>query len=422
MQARSLTNNKKCRNYQMSNRLKYFTISVTKGCGVADQINQWSGFYKLGLSLGYKYVHTPLRNYRSSDKIYNFLAINNYFFFKKILFVWLLKVRRYTVVDLELNDELLKAHNVYTFQELQSFVKDYISEQSSLINKSLLIRFKVTGRRKFLSLIQLQIPNFLDGLDLRSIYFRSRIINPRRSRFVEDKLKLLVHIRQGDTALIETPWQTLLPIKKPKSLQFTEVKDLSDPRFNYFIRVNEFYDFIKKFTSGFEDDIFSTVISSDGFERAFQKIYRNINRLNWSSEQIEAIKKSESLYNDKSFHIFKKIKHSVCLIGENDENLFDLIHSSLMADIIVVGTQQRMLPTLIANYYDLDNPVIMILLYKAEKFTNHQETLSLHKDKLERLSLHKDKAQLIPINLNHYDIEDVVSRVKNYLREISKLT
>ncbi|MDJ0690797.1 MAG: MIOREX complex component 7 [Xenococcaceae cyanobacterium MO_188.B32] len=406
----------------MSNRLKYFTISVTKGCGVADQINQWSGFYKLGLSLGYKYVHTPLRNYRSSNKIYNFLAINNYFFFKRILFVWLLKVLRYTVVDLELNDELLKAHNVYTFQELQSFVKDYISEQSSLINKSLLIRFKVTGRRKFLSLIQLQIPNFLDGLDLRSIYFRSRRINPRRSRFVEDKLKLLVHIRQGDTALIETPWQTFLPIKRPKSLQFTEVKDLNDPRFNYFIRVNEFYDFIKKFTSGFEDDIFSMVISSDGFERAFQKIYRNINRLNWSSEQIEAIKESESLYNDKSFHIFKKFKHSVCLIGENDENLFDLIHSSLMADIIVVSTQQRMLPTLIANYYDLDNPVIMILLYKAEKLTNHQETLSLHKDKLERLSLHKDKAQLIHVNLNHYDIEDVVSRVKNYLREISKLT
>lgn len=406
----------------MSNKLKYFTISVTKDVGLADQINQWSSLYKLGLSLGYKYAHTPLKNHRSSNKIYDFLGINNYFLFKRILFIWLRKVLMYTVIDINLNDELLKNNNVYNFQELQSYIKDYISEQSSLINKNLLIRFKITGRRKFLSLIQLQMPNFLDGLDLRSIYFRFRRINTRRSKFVEGKLKLLVHIRQGDTAIIETPWQTFLPIKRPKSLQFTEVKDFSDPRLNYFIRVNEFYDFIKKLTSCFEANIFSTVISSDGFERAFNKIHRNINRLNWSSEQIEAIKKSESSYNDKSFHIFKKIKHSVCLIGENDENLFDLIHSSLMADIIVVGTQQRMLPTLISNYYDLDNPVIMILLYKAEKFTKQQETLSLYQNKLEKLSLHKDKAQLIPVNLNHYDIEDVVFRVKNYLRERSKLT
>ena len=397
-----------------SNKLQYFTISVKESAGFTDQIYQWNSFYKLGLSLGYKYAHTPLKNYRSSNKIHNFLGINNYFFFKRILLFWLRKVRMYTVVDLNLNDELLKAYNINTFQELQSFVRGYISEQSNLINKSLLIRFKVLKHPwgKCLSLIQLQVPHFLDGLDLRSIYFKNRRINPRRSRFIEGKLKLLVHIRQGDTALIETPWQTFLLTNKPKSLRYTEVKnDLSDPRLNYFIRVNEYCDFIKKFTSYFDDDIFSMVISSDGFERAFQNIYRKINRFNLSSDRIEALKKSEFLYNNDKFHIFKKFKHSVCLIGENDENLFDLIHSSLISDIVVVGAQQHMIPKLIANYYDLDNPVIMILLYKKKKISKLAENLSL-----------LGKAKLIPVNLNHYDIEGVVSRVKNHLRERSKLT
>lgn len=396
----------------MSNKLQYFTISVRKGVGFTDQIYQWNSFYKLGLSLGYKYAHTPLKNYRSSNKIYDFLGINNYFFFKRILLVWLLKFRKYTVVDLELNDELLKNRNIYNFQELQSFVKDYILEQSNLMNKSLLIKLKLNYPcGKLLSLIQSQIPHFLDGLDLHSIYFKSRRINPRRARFIEGKLKLLVHIRQGDTALVETPWQTFLSTKRPKSLKYTEVKDLSNPRFNYFIRVNEYYDFLKKFTSYFDDDIFSMVISSDGFERAFQEIYNKISKFNLSSEQVETLKKSEFSYNNNIFQIFKKFKHSVCLIGENDKNLFDLIHSSLMADIIVVGTQQRILPKLIANYYDLDNPVIMIVLYKKEKMPNLGENLSL-----------LDKAKLIPVNLNHYDIEDVVSIVKNHLKQRARIT
>ena len=211
-----------------------------------------------------------------------------------------------------------------------------------------MIVFKlISGGRKFLSWIHSKIPDFPDQLDLRKVYFSQRKRRPIKSRFIEGKIKLLVHIRLGDIGTVKTPWNTFIPLIGPKKMD--EIANLNDAECNYILDIKNYYDFIQKFISYFDSELFSIVVSSDGYKAAFKKIKRNIKKFDFDSNQLKALKRIEVTYDQENFSIFKDFKNLVCIVGENDNNLYDLIHSSLMADIIIIGDQQRMLPKLIAQ-------------------------------------------------------------------------
>ncbi|MGK7937244.1 MAG: hypothetical protein AB4206_15875 [Xenococcaceae cyanobacterium] len=436
----------------------YFTISGGNSQGFTDQLLIFSGFYKLGLSLGYRYAHTKFRNSRSSNKVYSFLGFNEHFAFqlddflgleipfalkvyiflggynyrldpidrkyefssptrliKKIIRFGLEKTlfHKFKLVNIRLSDEILKNNKISDLHELQNFVKNLVSNNSNSTNKQIIVQFQlISGGYQFLHSINSKIRNFSDGLDLRSIYFKTRRKHPRKSRFMEEKLKLLVHIRQGDTAVIKTPWQTFIQTfipEKGKRDIVTEFENINDVA-NNLIEINDFYNFVKNIISYFDENIFSIVVCSDGYKRGFRKIYHNADQINLTSDKIQELRKTETLY-EKKFEIFKNIKNSTLLVGENDENLYNLIHSSLIADIIVFGVQpckpMPMISKLIANYYDLDNPPIIILLFKTEEPPHHEQTLSL---------LDSRKAKIIPVRLDNINFEDVVTRISQEIK------
>lgn len=89
--------------------------------------------------------------------------------------------------------------------------------------------------------------------------------------------------------------------KKRKELELTEVDNINDLGFDHILSVDDYYDFVKNFIPHFDDDLFSIVVSSDGYYRAFENIYEKIHRFNFTTDQIEELRKAEISYDQKKF-------------------------------------------------------------------------------------------------------------------------
>ena len=400
---------------------KYFTV-ITGNGGVADQILQFGSLYKLGRSLGYEYTHSRLTNNRSSKTIYQFLGINNYFLPRSLVLLKLkslFRLQKPKFINFEFNKNIATKNKIENLKDLQNYIKQHVCKVlNDSDNRVFIIRFKCVGyAEKIYSMINLEIPELPNDFDLLDIYKKARQKEPIQSRFPNKKIKLLIHIRQGDTSIIETPWQTYIPvlgihqrIKLKKTIEYDKLieaeKDLKhvDP-LDYFF-------FVQKLISYFEEDIFSMAIFSDGYERAFELISKNSKNLNFSLGQIQELENTKKSYNKEKFKLFSSLKDTAVFIGERDKSLHDLIHSSLYADIIIIGNQQKMIPKLIANYYDLENPPIMIVLYKTTKLPN-DDNYANHW--AETIGLSSKKAKVIPVKLDDYNMEYVVSNVKSHI-------
>ena len=420
----------------------YFTLFNVdqKKVGFTDILMRWSTLYKLGVSLGYIYVHQPIIC-KNTSNIYNFLGFNNSFDLQLDNFLDLhhspnkktynyrdfdyssiansrysprtlvskiknfivdnIFLSRYRLVDIVINETLLQKYNITNLNDLQNYVNNTVSQQVDNQKKITLIRFQLSGaRKKFYYLINSQLADFPDRLNLRNSYFRAREKQPVESKFLADKLKLLVHIRQGDTAFIETPWKTFIPVYGKKL--FTELNDPSQGGYADLIDVNDYYHFVKKFTDYLDAEKFSVVVSSDGYKKAFSLLYDNLSQLDFDSEQIKQLQTTEDLYK-KKFDVFDDFKYITYLIGETDENLYNLIHSTLEADIIIMGFRNTlgMLLKIIAHYYDFDNPPIIIELYKKRKPFDSKSLLGID----------SNKAEIIPVKLDDCNWKDLMLRV-----------
>ena len=408
--------------------------------GFTDILMRWSTLYKLGISLGYTYVHKPIVC-KNTSNIYDFLGFNNSFDLKLDNFLNLhspsnekiynyrdfdyssivnyrysprtlvSKIKnfivdniffiRYQLVDIVINETLLTKYSITNLNNLQTYVKNRVLRQAHNPQKITLIRFQLSGaRKKFYYLINSQLTDFPDRLNLRTSYFEARDKQPIESNFIADKLKLLVHIRQGDTAFIETPWKTFIPVYG-KNL-FTELNDPSQGGYADLIDVDDYYNFVKKFTEYLDTEKFSLVVSSDGYKKAFSLIYDRLSHFNFNSEQIKQLQQTEILYQ-KKFNIFDEFKYITYLIGETDENLYSLIHSTLEADIIIIGFRNTlgMLLKIIAHYYDFDRPPIIIELYKQRKPFDSKSLLGID----------SRKAKIIPVKLDDCNWEDLMLEV-----------
>lgn len=420
----------------------YFTLCNVdqKKVGFTDILMRWSTLYKLGTSLGYIYVHESIRCQNNTD-IYNFLGLNDSFKLKlddflnldqtinkkvygfrefdyssivnspysprtlvnkyKNFIIDKIFFNQYQLVDIIINEALFQKYNISNLTDLQKHIKNIANPQIKSNTKIILFRFQLSGaRKKFYHLINSQLANFPDGLNLLHSYFQARDKQPIRSRFLPHKLKLLIHIRQGDTAFIETPWKTFIPVYG-KNL-FTELNDPSQGGYADLIDVNDYYHFVKKFTEYLDAEKFSLVVSSDGYKKAFSLLYDNLNQFNFDSEQIKQLQQTEIVYK-KKFNIFDKFKYITYLIGETDENLYNLIHSTLEADIIIMGFRNTlgMLLKIIAHYYDFDNPPIIIELYKKRKPFDSKSLLGID----------SRKAEIIPVKLDDCNWEDLMLKV-----------
>ena len=404
-------------NFNQFRKAINFTI-IPAPSGFTDQLLQFMMFYKLGLSLGYKYIHTDFYSNRSSQKVYNFLGFNRYW----CVNIKNIDLQNYSLIYLRFdNDNLDELKSMKSLKELQQYCNNFL-EQYNYAQKNPIVIFRLQGisrsRVELLSLINSEIASYQDNLSLRNIYFEYTQNQVKTKKiFTPEKIKLLIHIRAGDIAHIKTPWGFF--IKSIKRLQDESKKfDKDLNRINCFVNqvnsldVNDYYQFAKDFIYCLGKQNISTVVFSDGYKRTFDFIQKNIQQMKLTTEETREIFKLSNSYESKEFCRFNNLQNCTCIIGESDEKLFDLIRSCMIADIFIIGSEQRMIPKFIANYYDIERPPIIFILYK------NRDLSSIMKTHFEDLRLDSWKVTMIPVDLDSYQISDLVSVVKNQMNFI----
>lgn len=425
----------------------YFTI-LPSNAGFTDQLFQFSTFYKLGLSLGYVYLHSDFANTRpGAEDIYDFLGFNAHFAesrltgktkayrsmgtnncFGKEGASWKNKLKRkvkfwtaykllfrgFNFIDIGMGQSVPLGDNTEPVEGLKHLIGELVSRKCKRNSKKKnVVRFYLTSGRAFFGemapLINQQIPYFQDHLDLRSTYFKLRETKPLPSRYIDGKLKLLVHIRLGDTALIETPWHSFIPLWSDLCISpLKEYPDKSDELFSQVMDVDDFAYFLKKFNALFATDDLSIAVFSDGHKTAFKELFRQIDDLKLSDDKIHALRESAPTHEEKKFSIFDDVKNCVRLVGETNEDLQELVHSALTADVIVVGCHQRMVPKFMATYYDvsLKNPPIIISLYRG-RVPRYQL----------KIGLDEQKAKLYPVDINKLESDDALTDLAQEIKQ-----
>ena len=384
----------------------YFTI-IPSNAGFTDQLLQFSTYYKLGLSLGYVYVHSNFTNRRhGAESIFDFLGFNDQFAGNRLtsrekLYGWMgvsnnfggeskswhrkirdklkywplhkLFFRKFNFIDIGLGDTVPVEEDAEPAAGLCALIRNVVGcNRTPDSGRKNVVRFYLTGGKFFFEklapALNRQLPYFPDGLDLRASYFQQEAFGSRPSQYLDGKTRLLVHIRLGDTALIETPWRSFVPLWAYWCISpLKEYADKSDRLFRKLMDVEDFALFLRKFYTLLDADDLSTVVFSDGYKAAFRDLFQKLGDLRLSNEKIRALKESAGTYEARRFSVFDEFQNCVCRVGETNEDLQQLVHAALNAEVVIVGCHQRMIPKLLATYYDskLESPPIIISLHKG---------------------------------------------------------
>lgn len=345
-----------------------FTVHISKG-GFTDYLYQFSTFYKLGLSLGYGYLHSPLRNVRSSERVFDFLGFEALFprptGMASLRESGLRAVA--SVVDVPLNDSILADAGVGDFPSLQEYVRALVAARHRALRPTI-VRFRwksETKGRWFFRWVQDAMDRFPDGLDLRNAYFRFGGGREMKPSFPPGRIGVVLHVRQGDTALVRTPWGTAIPQRGPNA--FRQVADPGDLETAHSIEVGEYARFLGTFVRAWGNDAPSVRVFSDGFALGIRKVLSRAGEIPLTASQCNSLRESVAQVDEREFAVFDDVPGVTCHVGETDDNLFRLVHATLTADVVIVGDQQKMLPKLLANYADPARPAIVVVLHKVER-------------------------------------------------------
>ncbi len=428
------------RKLSLMTRHIYFSIQP-KYAGFTDQLLQFSALYELGQSLGYTYWHEPFLSPRSSSadllscnqqrllklqlkwpglsrifnikipfNVYDFLGIDDYFWVKHDG----CDLSNTTKAILIFNDRLAEENEIDDLVDLQAYIRQFAADHSGS-QEAILLRFVLEGRWPVWQIIRQEMAGEASDLDLRGIYFQKRRRQSWPSLFAEGKVKTVVHMRLGDTAVLPTPWNTFIPLWSRGSAfqEYAQIKDI--PTGHRLIQPEEYFHFFQGLTFNLGEAL-SALFFSDGYERAAQKLRSGFkqNKLDLSAAQYAALHQSLQSFDEIKFKPFEQIEDGRLFVGETPENLCHLIHSFLMADLVIIGSQLWMFPKLAALYFDRETMPLVIVLHKAEE-----------EDAVWRyggLNLGERKEQFIFVNINRPDYEEISSRLSRYLAQNRQFT
>lgn len=378
----------------------YFTV-WTNDVGFTDKLCQFNAFYKLGRSLNYFYVHSPLQSPRSSLCAFDFVGLNQYLSNSARR-----PIANFSYLDIPIGQPLLEKTG-RSFDNLQNYIRKRVAQAQAQTSQSLVVRFGIgTGGRDVYPIIHKGCSCLPDEVDLFTIYREARRLEPRQSLFTDNKIRVLVHMRQGDTAVIETPGQTFISVWNAKPKEYMQEFDSFEQLSKDHIEVEPFYDFALAFQLQFEDQL-SLVFCSDGYRAAFDDLFQKIETFHLDDQRMESLQKLREIYDYRKYSSFNSFSEAVVQVGETDQNFCDLVNSAIEAEIIVTGTQQTMIVQLLSRFYDLRRPKIILMLHRGGMIPDRQ----WH-------DLPEDKAILILVDVENYDIREVTTSVRRELLRV----
>lgn len=395
----------------------YYTIELHRS-GFTDQLIQFVVIHNIGSALLLKFIHTDIysarsftenqttekkseRNYDYKD-VYDFLGINNFLndvsgkkFSKK----------NTKIVNYDLNDDsFFGKRGIAKKKYLAAYVKLDLLNLLDSSDEDILVNFRLKGHGSFYNIYNYSEDYYKCKYDFRELYENERQKKPLSMKVNSEAHTLFVHIRQGDTAVLRTPWNTFVLVWGRMKNAFKEFSSFEEIGNNIVLSVEVYHRFLNDLFRNIGKNIFSTIVFSDGYHRSFQKIYINKEKMNWSESKWEKMKSFETKYNDETFRIFSEFDNVIICIGEEIGKLYELIHSLLNAKVVIIGTQQKMIPKLLSIYCNPENMPLVIVLTNETYYS------------LSSFSRTELQPFFIRVNVNDYNMETIATIVNQFLQ------
>ncbi len=373
---------------------------------MADHLNSYKIFRKLGLSLGYAYCHTRLTSTRHllpnspprwigkvrffekawywlsarlgkvisrtisrtiSQEIYDFLGLNQYFASDKTS-PDASRFPKKSCCHITLSDQLLQENNISSYKALERHIKNLVSQRKKPGFPLLLVLQRSIPLEE-VSRILHTIPDPTDPLDFRAAYFQRQKKHPVQSGFARGRLKILAHLRLGDRGVAYTPWGTWI-YNPPRLYRWRQCPSEND---FWQVTATDFYQFMQKLLEHFPPDTTDAQIFSDGFEHTIKGICRRnliVPPLAWTESRL--LEKSLKCQQRLLVSQLKSLPNSTCFIGEKKSQLFKLVHAAVEADLFIAAFPgQSHLLTCLADFYrDRTNMPVVLLLHKLSRVKN----------------------------------------------------
>ncbi|MFT4613010.1 MAG: hypothetical protein ACI9NT_000143 [Bacteroidia bacterium] len=399
----------------------YYSIHVTQRVGFTDQTMLVALLCKLGALLELQYHFTPVHDSISSrhsgisadldwegkntgqySGIFDYVGFDNFFAQRSKT----ASVEAMSCVDIVFARNTVGKQQFTNSQDMISAVKALIVGALPNGDAPLHVRFEIARQGDVVKWLH-ELPNDLLDFNYTDIYWKFRAQHCVSEVFDSKAPKLLMHIRQGDTAVIETPWKSYVQIWGKGKDPYCERERVNDIQDNVVITVADFEIFYTELKSQLTVSSLSTLVHSDGFSRAFFKLNKRLDRLDLNAEKIELLQQSREGYNDRAFKVFEKHTEAKLFVGEDLDLLYELIHAFYTCDILIVGTQQRMLAKQYAFSF-------------LEEHEGHASPLlvTLYKREAPDYAIYGNphmQDRCLNVDLTNYDIVDVAAQVTAFL-------
>ena len=362
-------------------KIRKFTV-LPNGAGFTDQLSQLKAFYRLGVMMKMEYVYYPFVSARSDERysklekstwdyvsrsdvvsgadiidlyrrlnrcqdIYNGLGIRAYLSCKYGVF-------NKTVIftKIKISDDLLVGKSQYDISVLKSEVEKRIEIQCSLYNEVIPVFVLVGKRRAIFTLIASE--NFSKKLDI--FYGYECKLNAK-------KIDAVFHLRLGDTACYETPWDTHICVNRRKKEFMNESLTKQYLENGEYITDAEYFNCLKLIVDA--NCIKSMKVFSDGYEIAYKIVESSAKKIGYESRKLMEIKKRNGkYYNDRLKNMFLNYKNEM-YIGTSNIQLRKLVAYILGASVVVTSSRQRMIVKFCATIGIVDSR--LLILYKKRK-------------------------------------------------------
>ncbi len=334
----------------------YFLLHIDPYSGLGDRLNYWRIYYDICRSMGWNYIHQPLDTKRSdhNNNIFDFLGFNEAL---SELFPADEKIREAKIIYIPLmsRDELgslssKDAQNIIMCMVRQQLYRNrlklllpwisktgerrrtgssaivvHISPYNGKVNAilhRLLLRSNHTRTPTRENLPQNWLTKFREASTsyallipyLRRAYEEARIKHPYPSKFKSGKIKILIHVREGDRGVIRTPWQQWI-------VRGQALDSLRDFKGQFpLLAIEEYLPIIKQVLQWLDPNDSSILTLSDGYKRPFSDIYHRQEKYPFlSKDQLRELRDIEDTYEERVFKPFSEISDTT--IGENYDNL-----------------------------------------------------------------------------------------------------
>ena len=344
-----------------------FTVQLFKGSGLGAQLIQWEFLYLFGRLLGYQYVYQDLTCQRSFSNAYNFLGVDKYNNLPPDT-----DLSQIPIIDCNITDDMY-SDEMEDLESTKNHIKELL-DSSDTEKTQKIVRFNAGSwpqHQKIKRFVYKLSKDtncrnlFKAELNLPFLYWKTREKMPVNIPLRHDKIKLVLHIRKGDTAIVNindelfSCWQYKIEPDGSSKVSVERIKGTHKSLAQNF-ETSDYYDVLKKLFLELGEHNFSVIVISDGYDRSFQRIRNAASNLDLKLDDIE---RAETFYK-KDYDVFSTHSNVHCIIGEKEDQFYKSVHALASCDAVIYG--RGTFATSIVEYlrFSNDNPVMFSMANK----------------------------------------------------------